>query len=91
MVKWLLRIVCLNIAIFGDDKEGQEFNIRWKKILKSFCDLWSLENIYFHDQTIKSCYLLQNHQQVRNIREEQRRAVTTVVGNRWQILRKVRK
>lgn len=86
-----MRIVCLDIAISNDDKEGQEINIRWKKNLEAWRSLWSMENIYFHDQTIKSCYLHQNHQQVRDIREEQRRAVTTVVGNRWQILRKVRK
>ena len=72
-------------------KKDRKSTLDGKKSLEAWRSLWSMENIYFHDQTIKSCYLLQNHQQVRNIREEQRRAVTTVVGNRWQILRKVRK
>lgn len=52
-----------------------------KNIWKSFYDVWSLENMYFHDQTLKPCYLLQNYQQFKGMYEEQRRTVIAVIGN----------
>jgi len=51
-----------------------------KCILMSFYDLWSLENMYFHGETVKLCDFLQNHQHVKDKSEEEKRQLYLVLG-----------
>lgn len=61
----------------------------------SFYDLWSLENMYFHDKTLKLCDFLQNYQHLKDMSEEKKRQLYLVLetggrysgkwGNMWPL------